>query len=110
MKYFTNNYKLWIFYYIVFYFLIIVLPERPADVVLWKYYFPFKTMVLTMTIWFANAHDELILVHKGKAYSNKRILVIVFGSTTVLIIFSTLLCWFIKEVTGIDLSFLITNV
>ena len=109
MKYFTKNYKLWIFYYIAFYFIIVIFPERPSNIVFWKYYFPFKTIILTMAIWWANAHDELMLVHRGKKFNNKRILVIVFGSSTILIIFAVFLCWLIKEVTGINLSFLIAN-
>ena len=109
MKYLTRNYKLWIFYYIAFYFIIVIFPERPSNVVLWKYYFPFKTLVLNMAIWWANGHDELSKAKPGRSFDTVRMTYVIFSSVIILVLIPMMLCYIIKSITGMNLSFLITN-
>lgn len=57
--YFTRDYKLYIIYYILFYIFYFLGSKPEIGVELWKFYFPFKSIVFAIAIEMANIHDMI---------------------------------------------------
>lgn len=104
---FTRNWKLYLFYYIVFYYLFLQTSIPAPNKPIWQYYFPFKLSVLMMAVILANIHDYLINVFRRKEHNLKKVCIATGLSFFINAYAASIIVQLIQNITGLNLWFLI---
>lgn len=115
-----NNRYVYIIYYVVFYFLYVILPEKSDGLILWKYYFPIKTLLMIPSALVATIHitffkiqyyrriDDFEKVDSIKNESNLKLIKIFFVGMIGLVFIPFMICLMLKGYG--DFRFLIYNI
>ncbi|MDO5379886.1 MAG: hypothetical protein Q4E98_03300 [Acidaminococcaceae bacterium] len=104
---FTKNYKLYVFYYILSYIFILGSSGPTDNVEMWKFYFPFKSIICALAIEFANAHEIIFrTAFYAEEFDYKRLfLVMAIAFFFNIFVLGVLVC-LLRFYTGIDLWFI----
>ena len=113
--------KILLFYYLVLYFVYVVICDVPVSVLLWKWYFPIKLILLMLAYVWMNIHVEFKKMLEQKYMINKDQLELtkhrfIFGSTIRFILFTILSVfvfpWIVSVIKlkyKVDLFFILLN-
>lgn len=113
--------KILLFYYLVLYFVYVVICDVPVSVLLWKWYFPIKLILLMLAYVWMNIHVEFKKMLEQKYMINKDQLELIkhrfiFGNTIRFILFTILSVfvfpWIVSVIKlkyKVDLFFILLN-
>lgn len=104
---FIGDWKLYIFYYCIFYYLFLQTSIPAPNKPIWQYYFPIKLSVLMMACIFANLHGYFKNLLSRKEHNFKKVCIVTGLTFFINAYIASIIVQLIQNLTGINLWFLI---
>ena len=107
LEYFSRDWKIYFFYYGIFYYLYLQTTIPAPNKPLWQYYFPLKLSILMMGIIVANIHNYFKNLLFKREHSLRNVCIVIAVTFFINVCVASIIVQIIKNITGINLWFLI---